>query len=177
MGGPRGLSLLDVGCAKGHLTEAFRRLGFEAHGLDYADVAVERAGRDFPDCSFRHMDGFNPEYAERFDVVVCRGFSGANTHDLDFVAAFSNKYVELLNPGGFYVFAFNTDWSGAPRPGATACWSRDELAAFAARLHAEHVATAILPGGLKGLLLKLWSRLRGRTHRDYFYAVFRKEGA
>lgn len=175
LGDSSGLRLLDVGCAKGHLTEAFRRLGFEAHGLDYSDVAVEHAHKVFPECVFRHMDGFNPEFDERFDVIVCRGFSGTNTHDLDFVAGFSNKYIQLLSPGGFYVLAFNTDWSGVRRSGATACWSREELASFVDKLNASHQGTAIMPSGLERAALKMWSLLRGRTHRDYFYAVFRKE--
>jgi len=99
------LKLLDIGCAKGFISEAFRVAGFEVHGIDYSDVAIDISKKQFPKCRFTHMDAFNPSFDEKFDVIFCKGFSGSNTHDIKFVADFSNKYIDFLNEGGVLIIS------------------------------------------------------------------------
>lgn len=169
--------LLDVGCAKGHLCEAFRQAGLEANGLDYSDVAIARARTQFPQCQFHHMDGFNPRFDRRFDLIFMRGFSGCNTLDLAAVATLANKYVALLSPDGCFVLAYSTDFSGRHRLGDTACWSRAQLRELSARIRAHEEACVFAPRlhALTRLKLTL-GRLLGRRSKVYFYLFFRHPG-
>jgi len=164
---------LDVGCAKGYITEALRLAGFESHGLDYSDVAIRLANEKFTHCHFKHMDGFNPQYEIRFDLIFARGFSGANTHDLDFVAGFSNKYIELLTPGGFYILAYNSNFSGHEAEGETVNWSYEEIEELSNKLKAENCGMFFFP---KTTFLhrckRLLQRLPWRPLKDYFYLVY-----
>jgi hypothetical protein len=118
---------LDVGCAKGHIAEALRMAGFESYGIDYADVAIQIAKQNFPKCHFLHMDGFDPCIETSFDLIFCRGFSGANTHNLQFVADWVNRYLRLLNPYGCFVLAYTSDFSGKEESNETACWGMNEI--------------------------------------------------
>ena len=106
------LSALDVGCAKGHITEALRQNNFKAYGIDYSDVAVEKAKNNFPKCEFLHMDGFHPQFKNKFDLILVRGFSGANTHDTGQIADFTKQYLKLLNREGVYILGFRTNFRG-----------------------------------------------------------------
>jgi len=172
-----GMRSLDVGCAKGHISEALRLAGFESWGLDYSDIAVQQATENFPHCRFVHMNGFKPSFDRRFDLILVRGFSGANTHDMDFVADFSNRYIELLKHGGFYVIGFNSDFSGREKPGETANWSMEEIDCLSEKLHAETVDFFLYPPKNPLTALKHFvERLRGATSKDYFYIVYKKPG-
>ena len=48
---------LDIGCGGGFMTNAFRRLGAEAHGMDISTDSIAYASNRFPDCTF-HCDDF-----------------------------------------------------------------------------------------------------------------------
>ena len=126
----RGFSLdkvkkvLDIGCAKGHHTESFRRAGFEASGFDYSDIAIDEAKRTFHECTFFFMDGFDPQLKENYDIIFMKGFSGTNTHDLDFVANMCNKYISALNSNGWLIIAFSSNFSGIEVAGETVNWTR-----------------------------------------------------
>ncbi|WP_061310083.1 class I SAM-dependent methyltransferase [Clostridium botulinum] len=120
-------NILDVGCAKGYFTEAFRNFGLNSYGIDYSDVAVNMAKDSFPSCTFQVMDGFNPRLNEEFDLVFVRGFTGCNTHNLNFVSEFLNKYIKKIKIGGSLVVAFSSDFSGYEKSGETVNWSFDEI--------------------------------------------------
>lgn len=49
---------LDIGSGGGFMTNAFRRLGAEAHGLDISDNSTVYARNLFPECTF-HCESFN----------------------------------------------------------------------------------------------------------------------
>ncbi len=169
-----GASVLDVGCAKGHICEAFRQAGWEAHGLDYSDVAVARATALFPACRFHHMDGMNPRFDRAFDLVFMRGFSGCNTLDLEAVAALCNRYVALLRPGGFLVLGYSTDFSGRHRPGDTACWDQRQIDRLHALLAAPCLGSVVIPprSVLRDLRVRV-GRLLGRRPKYYLYQFLR----
>ena len=102
----QGMKVLDVGCAKGVITEAFRQNNCDAYGLDYADVAVQIAQQRFPACHFWHMDGFNPTLpSSHFDLILMRGFSGINTNDMDSVVKLIRTYLPFLVPKGVLVIS------------------------------------------------------------------------
>jgi len=48
---------LDIGCGGGFMTNAFRRLGAEAHGVDISENSIAYAKNRFPDCTF-HYESF-----------------------------------------------------------------------------------------------------------------------
>lgn len=124
---PHGAHGLDVGCATGDITAALARQGLSMVGIDYSDVALEQARRRFPTVRFVEMDGFNPSFDRKFDLIMCRGFSGCNTHDLTFVGALLRKYISLLNPRGILVVGFPSDLSGRPDSRGMANWSEAEV--------------------------------------------------
>lgn len=103
---------LDVGCAKGHITEALRLEGFDAYGIDYSDVAISKAKNNFSNCHFKCMNGLNPNLNQKFDLILVRGFTGANTHDMKAIAGFSKKYISLLKKGGVYILGIRTNLKG-----------------------------------------------------------------
>src|SRR6187549_2519493 len=170
------IDLLDVGCATGYYTESFRLSGCNVTGLDYSEIAVEQAQKNFPKCTFIQMNGFEPAFTQKFDVIFCRGFSGANTHDLNFIAGWINKYMNFLTEGGFFVFAYSSDFSGKEKEGEIVNLSRTELKSLIGLVKGEHQTTHFFY--YFGLISKLkrWvdrSILR-KTMKDYFYIFIQK---
>jgi SAM-dependent methyltransferase len=168
------LKMLDVGCAFGIYTKAFYLEGFEAYGLDYSDVAISRATELHPECRFIHADGFNPALEMKFDLVFCRAFSGANTHDLNFVAGWSNKYINLLNPGGKFVFSYSTDYSGKESDDETVNWTNKEIHDYISLIEA--VCNGFMHYYRYYLVSFLFSKisdfLTGKKGKRYFYIIF-----
>ena len=168
---------LDVGCAKGHITEALRLNGFEAFGLDYSDVAINLARDNFPGCIFKHMNGINPRFNNVFDLIISRGFSGTNTHDLNFVADFSNKYVDLLCKGGFYILSYSSDFSGYEEKGETVCWSFKEIECLSKKIKAIKKDIFIFPKNtfIYNSSKKIIKQILGRKHKKFFYIIYKKD--
>lgn len=169
-----GLSLLDVGCALGYYTEAFRLEGFDAYGLDYSEVAIRRASELHPQCHFFHADGFNPDPGKKFDLIFCKGFSGANTHDINFVASWTEKYISLLNPGGKFVFSYSSDYSGKEKDGETVNWTKKEIKAFIGRVNAgkvriKHYYRFYIASRV---FMVLRDFLKSKRSKNYFYIIF-----
>ena len=131
-------SLLDVGCATGYYTEAFRKIGYQVTGIDYSEVAIEQASATFPLCKFVHMNGFEPIFNHKFDVIFCKGFSGANTHDLQFISSWINKYMGYLNEGGRFIFSFSSDFTGKEREGETVNLTAEEIQRLAKMVNGQY---------------------------------------
>lgn len=131
-------SLLDVGCATGYYAEAFRKIGYHVTGIDYSEVAIEQARARFPQCRFIHMNGFEPFFNHKFDVIFCKGFSGANTHDLQFISTWINKYMNYLNEGGCFIFSFSSDFTGKERENETANLTKEEILKLAQLVNGQY---------------------------------------
>jgi SAM-dependent methyltransferase len=172
--GKKELKMLDVGCALGFYTKAFYLEGFNAYGLDYSDVAISRAKELHPECRFIHSDGFNPELEINFDLILCRGFSGANTHDLSFVAEWSNKYINLLVPGGKFVFAYSTNFTGKESDGETVNWTKKEIHDYIGLVKAGFIDIKYYYKYylISLLLIKIGGFLTGKKVKRYFYIIF-----
>jgi len=174
----KGLKSLDVGCAKGHITEALRFAGFKSFGLDYSDVAIQIASENFSNCHFIHMDGFNPTLDTTFDLIFCRGFSGANTHNLDFVAEWAKKYIHSLSPGGYFILAFSSCFSGKEDPGETVVnWSMAEIDKLSTMLPAKRLPMFFIPRrdivwSFKKFI-KRW--VLRKKPKDHFYLAYEKK--
>jgi SAM-dependent methyltransferase len=169
--------VLDVGSATGYYTEAFRLTGYASVGLEYSDVAIEQAKKNFPACRFVQMNGFEPSFQEQFDVVFCRGFSGTNTHDLDFIASWINRYMPLLTSNGFFVLAYSTDYSGKEQAGETVNFSREELNQLSGMINGRvtSIRHNYFLGWISVVKKWIWKSLLGKKQKVYFYMLIRKE--
>lgn len=172
----KSVNFLDVGCATGYYTESFGRLGWNATGLDYSEVAVESARDEFPNCQFLQMNGFEPHFTNSFDVIFCRGFSGVNTHDLDFIATWINKYLPYLEKDGYFILSYSSNFSGIEKEGETVNHSKEELDQLVHRINAHYCGKQTFHyfGWLSQLKKWIERRLLGRNHKEYYYLFFKK---
>lgn len=122
-----GKYVLDVGCAQGYISEAFRLQGYSVTGIDYSDMAVEQAKNLFPQCTIIHMDGLDPNLKQDFDIIFCRGFSGSNTHDLDYIEKWMRKYLPYMKPNGYFIIGTWTNFSGKETGEETVNWTKEEI--------------------------------------------------
>ncbi len=93
---PAGRSL-DIGCNTGFATEAARRYGYEAHGIDLGRESIEIARELFPECRFELLTA--QELAERdesFELVTCPEV----IEHLTEVQSFARALAALTRPGG-----------------------------------------------------------------------------
>jgi SAM-dependent methyltransferase len=166
---------LDVGCATGFYTEAFRMLGAQATGLDYSEVAVSQAKENFPACTFLQMNGFDPTFTTKFDIIFCRGFSGMNTHDLDFISSWINKYLAFLEKDGFFVLAYSTNYSGTEAEGETVNLSKDELEKLVQLINGKFRGLFIFYyfGWISNIKRRL-EKVFNKGTKDYFYLFIEK---
>lgn len=70
VGRERGLRILDAGCGRGHFTDALRRCGHLASGIDPSETAVAQARAAYgPHFEVARLDDHRPRTL--FDVIVC----------------------------------------------------------------------------------------------------------
>ena len=64
-------TVLDAGCAMGHLVAAMRDMGVEAYGIDISEYAIEQVREDIrPYCAAQSLDQPFPEhFPKHFDLV------------------------------------------------------------------------------------------------------------
>ncbi len=96
--------VLVPGCGVGHDVAHLVSLGLDAHGLDIAPTAIERAKAHYPPLAGRFVLGDLFEYRDQFDAIVehtclCALPPEWRTRYRDAVAA-------LLKPGGLLVGVF-----------------------------------------------------------------------
>jgi hypothetical protein len=164
---------LDIGCAKGHHTEALRIAGFDSYGFDYSQIAIEIAKKEFPLCNFFVMDGFDPNINSNFDLIFMKGFSGTNTHDLDFVVNMCNKYVHLLNPKGWLIIAYSTNYSGSEISGETANWTKQEIKYVINNLSGvQFIDMKFFSFNKPRRLLRLFMNSIGIKRKNFFYLIY-----
>lgn len=87
---------LDVGCGDGFMVSAMNAAGYEGHGLDISDVAVERAhgdGRHTVRKGTIHTAPYPPEH---FDAVLLMSYLEHEHHPTRAL----RRVRELLRPGG-----------------------------------------------------------------------------
>lgn len=173
-----GATLLDVGCGTGFFTKAFSNLNIKSTGLDYSEVALQKAKDLFQNVPFIQMNGFEPHLDSQFDIIFCRGFSGFNTHDLGFVSGWVNRYLPYLSENGYFILGYSSDFTGKEKQGETVNHSKDELKRLAEQVEADLMG--IKEFSYLGIIsvLKRWvySNVFGKQQKVYFYLFFRRRG-
>ena len=100
-----GLRVLDAGCGEGHLLETLhaRYPANRYFGVDYTEVALEKARQRCPFATLQRMDLSNLAFRDgAFDVVVI-------TEVLEHVIEFEEVVAELLRvvgKGGVFIITF-----------------------------------------------------------------------
>lgn len=123
LGWKSGRKVLDLGCGEGDHTDALRRLGFAAWGIDVSSAGIERARQRYPLSIFAPADAAEWEPAAQVDSIYCRGMSwfhyelaGINRHGID-VPHETARLFSWLRPGGEFVLQVSTDFSGSDSGG------------------------------------------------------------
>jgi SAM-dependent methyltransferase len=165
--------VLDVGCAKGHYSEAFRLAGAHVTGIDISDVALQKASADFPQCTFLHKNGFEPELDEKFDFIWMKGFTGTNTYDMEFVDKMFRYYLEYINEGGFLVVVYNTNLEGRSKENETVNWNYKQFKHFEKEFKEFHSVQFLIDQSLKGIFKYLGFKVLGLS-KIYFHIIFQK---
>lgn len=100
--GGEGLSVLDLGCGNGALTNQLAQAGYRAEGLDASPELLETARRSWPGLTFRQGDAACFQLPAPCDVV----FSNAVLHWIDESRqdGMMRCVNRALKPGGQFVF-------------------------------------------------------------------------
>jgi SAM-dependent methyltransferase len=110
----RPFRVLDVGSGLGFYTKAWSLLGADVLGVDFAEEGVAAARSAFPECRFELAAW--PEdipASPKFDLIWLVNFSLMNTFDVEFMKqAIVSEALARLNPGGYLIIGWNTNFSG-----------------------------------------------------------------
>jgi len=105
--------VLDLGCGTGAHTEAWRRLGFDAVGVDLSEAGVARARSEWPEAQFLQADAGKLPFSDgSFGVIFVRGMSWYHRELDDRLRERTRDLCRLLRPDGVFVLAIRTDYSG-----------------------------------------------------------------
>lgn len=102
---PKTLKALDVGCGAGLLSEEIVQMGFETHGIDTAEAAInlarEHAAKKKLDINYKVAPGETLPYPDaHFDVVFC---CDVLEHVDDFEKVIA-EIARVLKPGGIFIY-------------------------------------------------------------------------
>lgn len=106
-----GISVLDVGCGTGLITNLFaRRYNSQFVGIDFAnsvDYAQQFALRNcISNVEFKKQDFLSSTFDSQYDVVICQGVLH---HITDHVHA-ANNLTALIRPGGKLILGVYHPW-------------------------------------------------------------------
>lgn len=91
-----GTKALDIGCGSGMLLSQLSSRGFEVHGVDLSDVAIDKARQTLPSANLQAVDFMDYQTNEIYDVV----FINKVLAFADDKSKFVKKAMNLVKPGG-----------------------------------------------------------------------------
>lgn len=101
-------SVLDIACGTGNLIGELSKKGVYTTGTDLSSEMIRVAKRNFSKVEFHVQDMSKLKLNKKFDLIVCP-FDSLNY--LKNIAQIKKTFMrvnEHLNPGGFFIFDFNT---------------------------------------------------------------------
>lgn len=98
--GKPGMSVVDLGCGNGAITQRIADEGFDVVGVDASEEMIGRARAEHPGVSFVHADALSYIPDEPVDAV----FSNAVFHWIDDHEALCARLACVIKPGGQLVF-------------------------------------------------------------------------
>lgn len=152
---PRRLSIIDIGCGSGWMSERLAKFG-AVTGTDLADTVIARARERAPGVKFVAGDFMSLGFESRFDVAVSLEVLSHVPDQPAFVA----RVAELLRPGGRFLIATQNrtvlerfSRIPGPIPGQLRRWvSARELRALLAPHFQIIEVTSVMPVGDQGFL-------------------------
>jgi ubiquinone/menaquinone biosynthesis C-methylase UbiE len=106
-----GHRILDIGCGNGAKTESFRRMGWDAVGVDISQSAIGEARRQFPESRFQTASVESLPFNDgSFEAV----FSCSTLQYVDHRIAIA-EVARVLKPSGFAVLIENLEGSPLAR--------------------------------------------------------------
>ncbi len=96
------LSVLDIGCGNGSLTNLFAQQGYQVTGMEQSASGIEFANQSFPNCHFIHgsvYDQIPHNFKNNFDIVI----SAEVIEHLFYPRELARYARHCLKPGGFLI--------------------------------------------------------------------------
>jgi len=98
--------VLDVGCGIGKHVKAFRKLGYDAMGIDQSKKAVEYAGKLNPDAQIVHMRIQDLAFTSMFSLIHTSAVLQHSKHERK--QEILKRFITALKPLGYYLCTENT---------------------------------------------------------------------
>jgi len=98
----KGMSVLDLGCGTGYLTNQIHLSGAKVLGIDISPSMITQAKRNYPHLDFIVADAAKLDFPNRFDVV----FSNAAIHWIKQSESVIKGISQALRPNGRFVAEF-----------------------------------------------------------------------
>lgn len=96
--------ILEGGCGKGQLVYAFKELGYDAYGIDYAKRTVDKTNKLFPELKISFGDVRKTEFPDNFFDGYWS--IGVIEHFFEGYASVIREMERIIKPGGFLFVAF-----------------------------------------------------------------------
>ncbi len=111
----RGSEILDAGCGQGFFARLFADEGMVVYATDLSLVGLQTAATQYGGKGVRFFvsDLTRAATTHQFDGIFVRSCSLYNRPDLKECAAVTAGLLRMLKPDGLFIFAYNTNLSGA----------------------------------------------------------------
>jgi SAM-dependent methyltransferase len=108
------MTILDIGCGLGYVSEALRQAGGRVLGIDSSKVAIQCAMESFPSVDFECLSFSEQLQKQRkFDVIWALDLSLICTYDVDFInEQFIKPCSSILNENGIVIMGWHSNFSG-----------------------------------------------------------------
>lgn len=115
-----GHRILDIGCGQGYFSRLISELGANVTGVDLSPTGIEAARNSYSTdrLNFELADFNDLTHKESYDGIVARAFSLYNTRDFPHDRSITSAILELVKPGGVFVFLYNTKYKNSPTDSA-----------------------------------------------------------
>tara|TARA_Y200000002_G_scaffold206626_1_gene170451 strand:- start:10073 stop:10696 length:624 start_codon:yes stop_codon:yes gene_type:complete len=97
---PKESKILDLGCGEGRNSIPLSKMGYEVHGIDISDKAIDNAKKKQSDCVFQCIDLFELNTENKYDVIIDFGLYHFVPHE--YREQYANIVQKVLMKNGVY---------------------------------------------------------------------------